>query len=113
MSEIAGWPRVSAPCESGISSPSIFVAEAIAENHLHDQMIGAARRAHADAEVELPVGREIQIEVGVERVLLRISGENAVERTDYAVIFESRVHLLGHVIADLDVRREHPALSGG
>src|SRR5262245_24565714 len=69
-------------------------------------MIRAAGDAHSYAEIEFPVGAEIQIDAGQELLLLVAQRIPVGERSEFAVILKSRGDAPGNVIADLEVGRE-------
>ena len=84
--------------------------QATADNHFHQQMIGPVGDSYPDSEVELPIRPEIQVNGGDDLLLLLADRIEAPHRTKRAVILDSRVDLLGDVIADLDVGRKLDAL---
>src|ERR1700684_942157 len=73
-------------------------------------MIRAARCADAYSEVELPIGGQVQIEIGEEIVLFLVQGEKCAEGTDTAVILEAGVDFFRDVVADLYIRRKNQSL---
>ena len=49
-------------------------SKAVAKDEFYDEAIGAVGEAEADAEVEFPFGREIQVERGKDLLLLFAPG---------------------------------------
>jgi hypothetical protein len=60
--------------------------------------------ANAEAEIDFPFGRQIQIDGREELVLLKAGGQEIRGWSDGAVVFEASGDFLGEVIADLYVR---------
>src|ERR1700739_2376109 len=58
----------------GLAGAQKLVTEAVTQDHFDQQVIGARGGADADAEVELPLGREVQIESGDDLLLLVAQG---------------------------------------
>src|ERR1022692_2198516 len=76
----------------------------------HDQVIGGSGRANADAEVELPFGREIDIDRGKELLLLVFERVEAGERTVSRIVFQPARKFLGEIVAELRVGRKRSSL---
>src|SRR5215470_4882081 len=75
-------------------------------------MIGPVGHSHADSEVEFPGGRNVQVYTGEQLLLLVMQRVKARNRTQRAIIFETRADLFGDVIPRLEVRRELKAPLG-
>src|SRR5437016_11869969 len=63
--------------------------EAVAENHLGNQMIGRVGQAHTKAKIHLPVRGEVQVDGRKDLVLLQSGGKKIRGRTNRAVVFKS------------------------
>jgi hypothetical protein len=100
------WNNVAKRC--GLSE-----IEAVAEDHFGDQVIGRMRHAHAHAEIDFPVRREIQVNGRKELVLLLAGGKKIRRRADSAVVFEAAGDFLCEVVAELEVRGKRDALTDG
>jgi hypothetical protein len=61
--------------------------ETIPDDHFRDQVIGGARHANPQAEIDLPFERKVQINGRENLVLLLIQREESGYRPDRAVIF--------------------------
>src|SRR5215469_8961016 len=99
--------KIAAPRErlEGVSE-----IEAIAKNHLGDQMIGRVGHAHTEAEIHFPLRRKIQVDRGKQLMLLLTGGKEVGGRTEGAVVLESAGNLLCEIVAEFEVRREGEAL---
>src|SRR5579863_6072637 len=84
--------------------------EAVAKDHFHDEMIGSACYSHAQAEIDFPLGRNIQIDGGKKLVLLLTDGIESRNRPYRAVVFKTSGDLGSEVVAKFEVRREDNAL---
>src|SRR6185437_11348682 len=84
---------------------------AIAENALHDKVIGRRTGSNADAEVDLPLGGDVQVGYREDLLLLIVQAGGRAEPAIVGVVFDARVHLLGNVVADLGARRKVQAVS--
>src|ERR1035438_1865228 len=74
--------------------------EAAADDAFYDPVIGGGGGAYADAEVDLPVGREVQIDGGEELLLLIVETGNVGDAAVVGVVLEAAGDLLGEVVAD-------------
>ena len=90
----------------GLAAP----VEATAYYALHDQVIVGAGCADADAEIEFPVGRQVQVNRREELLVLVSEGIEIADRAQRAVVFEATRNFLGEVETYLGVRRETPTL---
>ena len=73
--------------------------ETVAQDHLHDEMIGAGGHTEADAEIELPLGGEIKVNRREYLVLLVLQRVEARQATQRAVVLKSAGNLGSDVIA--------------
>src|SRR5438874_340663 len=80
--------------------------ESAADDTFYDQMVGRASYADSDAKVEFPFWRHIEVNRRKEVLLLLTKRIEAAEIPVIAVILESSGNLLGHVVAELEIRRE-------
>jgi hypothetical protein len=85
--------------------------ETIAENHFSDQMIGRGGEADAQAEIDFPFGRQIQVEGGKNLLLLLPCGQEIRGWPDGTVIFDTSSDLLRKVVADFYVGRKDKTLA--
>ena len=84
--------------------------EPITEDHLDDEPVGARGQAGADADIEFPAWREIDVHHREDHVvLLRARRIDVEEGADVAVVLESRRDARRHVVADLRGGREGEA----
>lgn len=98
-------------CNAGLSVfASILEVEAVAENHFGNQMIGGMRDADAEAEIDFPLRREIEVDDRKELVLLLACGKKIGGRTNRPVVFESTGDFSRKVVAELEIRRECDSL---
>ena len=87
--------------------------KAVAEDHFGDEVIGGRGDADAQAEVDFPLGRYIQVDGGENLVLLEAGGQEVRGGAHGAVVFDAAGDFFREVIADFDVRRENEALADG
>ena len=66
-------------------------------------MIGGARDADAEAEVDFPLGRKIQVDSGENLVLLLKRGEEVRGWADGTVILDPARNLFVEVVADFHI----------
>src|SRR5581483_11688852 len=93
------------PAGTGLSG-LLLPAEPIAEDHLHQQVVGAAGGADADTEVELPLRAEVEVDGGHDLVLLLAQRVEVADGSQPAVVLQAKRRALRHVEAELRVRRE-------
>ena len=79
-------------------------AESIPEDHFDQQMNRRAGCTDADAEIKFTVGRQIQIEIGNDLLLLKRAGIKISDRSQNAVILDAGIDFLGDIEAGLEVR---------
>ena len=77
--------------------------EAAADDHFHNQVIRGSGDTNSDAEVELPVGREVEVNRGKELLLLIPHRIEARDWTERSIIFQASINALREVEADFDV----------
>ena len=83
--------------------------EPVAYDELDDQVIGAAREAETDSEVDLPIRREVQVENGEYLVLLVVPGVEPPDRAQGAVVLGADGDQYRKLEAQLGARGEVPA----
>src|SRR5438477_2739583 len=71
-----------------------------------DQMICRAGSADADSEIELPLGRDVQIDRREELLLLLGHGIESGNWAKSAIILQAAAHHLGEIVRDFKIRRE-------
>lgn len=76
-------------------------------------MIGGTGDTYADAEVDFPFGRKIEVDGGKKLVLLLGDGIEIGGGADGAVVFEAAGDFFGEVVADFDVGGKDEALIFG
>ena len=87
--------------------------EAVAEDHFGDEVIGRTGDTYADAEVDFPFGRKIEIDGGKKLVLL-LGDRIEIGGGAYgAVVFEAGGDFFGEVVTDFDVGGKDEALIFG
>ncbi len=74
--------------------------ETAAEDHFDEQVVGAMRSADAYAEIELPIGVEIEIDARDELLLLLTDGIEACDGSVRRIVFEAARDFFGEVVAD-------------
>src|SRR5215472_6802046 len=74
-----------------------------------NQVIRGPRRADSNSEVDLPFGRDIEIDRRKELLLLIAHRIKPCNRSVGSVVLQAACNLLGKVIAELDVRRKSHA----
>src|SRR5450432_239393 len=84
--------------------------ETVPENHLRNQMVGSASQPDSESEVDLPFGRQVQVNGGEYLVLLVAQRRKPGDRPHGAVILQSATDFLCEIVAELEVRRKHHAL---
>src|SRR5207248_10515363 len=89
---------------------SVSEVEAVAENHLGNQMIRGMGHADAKAEIHFPLRGEIEVDRWKDLMLLLTGGEKIRCRTDRTVVFESAGDFFREVVAELEIRRERHSL---
>ena len=83
--------------------------EAAADDALHDEMIGGGCQSPANAKIELPLGRDVEIDRGKELVLLLADGIELGRGSGISVILDAARNLACQVVADFYIRIEFPA----
>src|SRR5215831_2226701 len=84
--------------------------EAIAEDHLGDQVIRGMRHANTQAEIHFPFRRKIQID-GRENLVLLLTCRKKIRRlTNSAIVFKSAGDFFREVVAELEVGRKRDSL---
>src|SRR5665213_3615176 len=89
---------------------SIAPVPAIADDALDDEVVRSRRRAEADAEVDLPFGRDVQVGDGEDLLLLVMQAGGRGKAAVVGVVLEAGVHLLCEVVAHLGAGREVQAI---
>lgn len=84
--------------------------EAIAQNHLGDQMIRGVRHADAQSKIHFPFRREVQIDGRKDLLLLLSDGKKIRGGTDRAIVFEPGGDFFREVVANFKIRRKNEAL---
>lgn len=96
-----------APDQWGISYfllAGVLEIEAVAQDHLADQMVGRSCHANPQPEIHFPLGGEIQVN-GRENLLLLLSdGIEPGHRPQRPIILKSCRHFLRNVVAQLHIR---------
>src|SRR5437773_10787998 len=82
------------------------VLEPVPDNRLHDPVLARAREPLADAEVQLPVRRHVQIENGKQDVMLFGQRIEMLHGSRFGVVLDPRRDFLRDVLADFGVRLE-------
>src|SRR5258708_39683235 len=77
-----------------------------ADDALDDQVVGGSGYAHADAKVDLPLGRDVQIDRRNNLLLLLRDRIEAGHRAQRAVILQAAADHLREIVRYLYVRRE-------
>src|SRR6185312_6142106 len=88
----------------------VFPSESSPNNSLEDQMVCRAGSAPSHTEVELPIGRNIEVYAGKELLLLVGQRIKASDRPERAIVFKASAHHLGKVVRNFRVRGELKAL---
>jgi hypothetical protein len=85
--------------------PFVFASpsETSADDAFHDQAIAGVVGLEADAEVQLPLGRNIEINRREELVILSSQRKKFGGWSERTIVFQSAGDLLGEVVADLRV----------
>ena len=65
-------------------------AESAAQDALDDEVVGAVSGANAHAEVDLPVGGDVEIDGREKLLLLVVQSIDAVDRTQGSVVFHAQ-----------------------
>jgi len=84
--------------------------KAITQNHFGNQVVGRARETDTEAEIDLPLRSDIQINRRENLVLLlrdRIESRDWADRT---VIFQTSRDFRSQIVAEFEVRRKDNAL---
>src|ERR1700740_3589876 len=85
--------------------------ETVAENHFGDEVVGRAGDADAQAEIDFPLGRKVQVNRRKNLVLLQRAGQELRSRPHRTVVFEATGDFFSEVVAELDVGRKHESLA--
>src|SRR5438093_12275655 len=80
--------------------------EAVSDYPFDDQVVGRAREAVSDSNVDLPLRGQIEVEGRKDLVLLLGQRIEARHRTHRAVVLDSRRDLLRGVVTEFEVRRK-------
>ena len=75
--------------------------EAAADDAFDDEVVGGCCGTEADAEVDLPPGRDVEVGDDEELLLLVVEGVEAADASVVGVVFEASVDFFGEVVADL------------
>src|SRR6266403_2138981 len=75
--------------------------EPVTQDHLDDQAVRTGREAETDAEVELPLGAQGEVDHGEELVLLVVRPVEVSHRAERAIVLKPHGHLWGHFVTDL------------
>ena len=91
-----------------VSSPIVLPSpiEAATDDTFYDPVIGGGGRANAHAEVDLPVGADVEVDGREELLLLIVKAGNVGDAAVVGVVFEAAGDLLCKVVADFCSRRE-------
>lgn len=89
--------------EAVMLSAEVLEIEAVAENHLSDQMICGVRHADAQSEIHFPFRRKVQIDGGKELMLLLARGKKIRRRPNGTVILEAASNFFREVVAQLEI----------
>src|SRR5437899_11991072 len=85
--------------------------EAVADNHLDNQMLSRVGQAHTKAKIHLPVRGEVQVDGRKDLVLLQSGGKKIRGRTNRAVVFKSPGDFFCKVVSGSQIRRKDTALA--
>lgn len=96
--------------EAFMLSAKVLEIEAVAENHLSDQMICGVRHADAQTKIHFPFRGKVQVDGGKELMLLLAYRQEIRCRTNGAVILKAAGDFFCEVVAELEVRRKHHPL---
>src|SRR3989441_12082304 len=69
-------------------------------------MLARSGQAAANTEVQLPFGRNVQVEGGKDQVVLLAEREKVADGAGFGVVLESRSEHLGHIEGHLQARLE-------
>src|SRR6266853_3348402 len=83
-----------------------YLMKAAADDRLEDEVVGGAGQAEADAGVELPFRRDVQVDRGEDLLLALSRRVETGERAVRAVVLDAEVDLAGDVERHRDVGRE-------
>lgn len=78
--------------------------EAIAQDELGDDVVGAAGDADAQTEIDLPLRAEVHIYGGEKLLLLVLDRIEAGDRAERTVVLQPQGNLSSDVVTDLKVR---------
>src|SRR6266436_9827086 len=79
------------------------------QDELDQQVVCAPREAESNAKIELPLGREIQVERWKKLMLLLADFAETANFPEVAIILHPRGDESGQVVTDFDAWREIPA----
>src|SRR6266567_2407572 len=80
--------------------------ETTANDHLEDQVIGAACHPDAYPKVELPLRRDIEVDGRKDLMLLFALWIKTAQRSERSVIFKAAIDLFRDRVGDFEIRRE-------
>src|SRR5262249_46059904 len=96
----------------GLLLLSLAAADAPSEDHLDDTLITAGGERRAVAEVELPVGPEVEVRREKNLVLLLAQWLDALDGAGRTIVLDGQIDARRHVVPDVHVRREIERLRG-
>src|SRR5471030_1098445 len=84
--------------------------EAAAEDSFDDEVVGCGGWADADADVDLPLGRDIEVSDGEDLLLLIVQGIKGAEAAVVRIVLEAAADDGREVVANFGARSETEAL---
>src|SRR5271156_2724664 len=84
--------------------------ESVTDDCFHDQVIGRASQSDAQAEIDLPLRRQVQIDCGKDLLLLLMDRQKVGGRSEGTVIFQSAGDFWREVVAEFEIWRKHETL---
>lgn len=84
--------------------------EAAAEDGLYDQVIGRRRGADANAYVDLPNGRHVEVSDHEDLLLLVVHRRKVADGAIVRIPLDPAAHDSSEVVADFDARSKAPSL---
>src|SRR5215813_5008212 len=82
-----------------------------ADNGFDDQMVRRARDANADAKIQLPFRRHVQVNRWKDLLLLVRNWIKAANGTQRAIVFNSATDHFGKVVRNFQIRRKFKSLA--
>src|SRR5438105_5310390 len=99
---------------AGRHSPVSLPGKSPADDGFHDQMVGGPGGANADAEIDFPLGRDVNVNRGYKLLLLFVQRIEVTDRPESAVVFQAAAYYFAvacpvrpeKIVADSEIRRE-------